>query len=113
MPERVVILVRDLIAYNSRTPHVVSSVKKASRCSGGYLTVCYDNKGIETIGLPRILNNKKVRDTKPSFFKYRKLPMVSFSYTNTISALNFDVGAEDMCCDCSMCAYCYETCCYW
>ena len=116
VPERVVILVRDLIAYKSRTPHVVSNVKKASRCSSGYSTVCYDNKGI---GLPRILNSKNVRDTIPSFFKYRKPPMVSFSYTNTISGrifnqksmiekLDFDVGTEDMCCDCSMCAYCYE-----
>ena len=119
VPERVVILVRDLIAYKSRTPHVVRNVKRTSRCSSGYLTVCYDNKGIETIGLPRILNSKSVRDTIPGFFKFHKPPMVSFSYTNTISGrifnqksviknLDFDVGTEDMCCDCSMCAYCYE-----
>ena len=45
--------------------------------------------------------------------------MVSYSYTKTISSrifnqkrvveeLDFDVGTEDMCCDCSTCAYCYE-----
>ena len=36
VPECVVILVRDLIAYKSRTPHVVSNVKKASQCSSSF-----------------------------------------------------------------------------
>ena len=113
VPERVVILV----AYKSRTPHVMSNVKRTSQCSSVFLTVYYDNKGIEMVGLPRISNTKSVRDTIP---KYHKPPMVSFSYTNTISGrifnqksvledLDFDVGTEDMCCDCpTMYAYCYE-----
>ena len=63
--------------------HVVSNVKRISQCSSGYLTVCYIR--IETIHLPRILNSKSVRDTIP----YHKPPMVSFSYTNTISGRIF------------------------
>ena len=64
-------------------------------------------------------NTEVVKDLIHAFLRYRKPPMVSYSYTKTISSrifnqksvveeLDFDVGTEDMCCDCSTCAYCYE-----
>ena len=37
VPERVVILARYLIVYKSRTPHVVSNVKRTSQCSSAWL----------------------------------------------------------------------------
>ena len=83
------------------------------------MIVQYHNKGIEMLQLPKILNSKCVRDTVPTFLSHRKPPRVSYSYTKTISGklfnhkrvveeLDFEVGTEDMQCDCSTCKYCYE-----
>ena len=52
VPECVVILARDIVAYTSRSPRVVvSNVNGNSKSSSGFLTVCYHNKGIEMIDL--------------------------------------------------------------
>ena len=55
-------------------------------------------------------NTEVVKDLIHAFLRYRKPPMVSYSYTKTISSRIFNQKSvvEDMCCDCSTCAYCYE-----
>ena len=84
-----------------------------------YMTVRYNNKGIEMLELPKILHSKSVMNTIPQFLSIRKPPRVSYSYTKTIASrvfnqkkvvekLDFDSGTEDMQCDCSTCKYCYE-----
>ena len=120
VPDRVMVLAKDLIAYEKRAPRMeTNDVMKNSKNASGFMTVRYHNKGIEMLELPRILNSKSVKDAIPAFLSHRKPPMVSYSYTKTISGqifnqkrvveeLDFDIGTEDMHCDCSTCEYCYE-----
>ena len=59
VPERVAILARDIVAFKCRSPRViVSNVNGNSKNLRGFLTLCYHNKGIEMIDLPKILNTK-------------------------------------------------------
>ena len=75
----------------------------------------YHNKGINMVNLPRILNNRYVRDSVPNIIQNAAPPIVSFKYTNTIAGkifnqkedLDVDIGTRDMCCDCSTSKYCY------
>ena len=70
------------------------------------------------IGLPQILNSRYVKDAVPQFLRDREPPMVSYSYSRTISGrilnqravveeLDVDRGTEGMSCDCSSSSYCY------
>ena len=115
---RVSVLAKDLIAYKKRAPCMdANNVIKSNNKSGAFMTVRYHNKGVEMINLPKILNLKQVRDTIPPFLSHRKPPLVSYSYTKTISGqifnqkgaveeLDFNVGTENMLCDCSSSTYC-------
>ena len=94
-------------------------VNRKCREHFGFLKVRYHNKGIEMIGLPQILNSRCVKSAIPQFLSNRERPMVSYTYTRTISGSNFnqkDVvkeldltrGTEGMLCDCNNNIYCYE-----
>ena len=85
----------------------------------GFMKVHYHNKGIGMLNLPRILHSKTVRDALPPFLSNKKPPMVSYTYTKTISSqifnhkrvveeLDFNSGTEDMHCDSNTSRYCYE-----
>ena len=74
---------------------------------------------MDMIALPKILNSKRVKDTVPNFLKNREPPLVSFTYTKTISGkifnhnktveeLNVDLGTENISCNCSCSEYLYE-----
>ena len=122
VPERIAVLTKDLIAYKKRSLRIESTcidVGRGSTNSSSFRTVCYHNKGIEMINLPALLHSKTVRDTVPHFLDNRKPPMVSYTYTRTISGkifnqkrviegLDFDIGTRDMSCNCSTSKYCYE-----
>ena len=93
--------------------------REESRVVSGFMKVRYHNKGIEMLNLPRILHSKTVKNAVPLFLSNKKLPMVSYTYTKTISGqifnhkqvveeLDFDNGTEDMHCDCNTSSYCYE-----
>ena len=43
--DRIVVLVKDLIAFRKRASHMVTS--EDSKIVGGFMTVCYHHKGIE------------------------------------------------------------------
>ena len=113
-PDRIVILMKDLIAFRKIASCIVSSaVTKRSEAASGFMKVYYHNKGIEML---HILNSKIVRDNVPMF---RKPPMVSYTYTNIVSdwifnlkrvveKLDFDIGTGDMYCEYSTNKYCYE-----
>ena len=122
VPDRIVVLVKDLIAFRKRTTPIVSDdVVKGSKKVGSFMTVRYHYKGIEMLELPKILH-RSVMNTIPQFLSNKKPPRVSYSYsyyTKTIASrvfnqkkvvekLDFDSGTEDMQCDCSTCKYCYE-----
>ena len=82
VPDRIVVLVKYLIAFRKRASHMITSdVVKDSKIVGGLMTVRYYNKGIEMLQLPKILHSKSVRDTVPQFLSNRKPPRVSYSYT--------------------------------
>ena len=120
VPDRIVVLVKDLIAFRKRTsPMMTDDVVKGSKTVGSFMTVRYHNKGIEMLELPKILHSKSVMNTIPQFLSNRKPPRVSYSYTKTIASrvfnqkkvveeLDFDSSTEDMQCDCSTCKYCYK-----
>ena len=83
-PERMMILLKDLTAFRKKASCIVSSdVNKKSEAASGFMKVYYDNKGIEMLHLPKILNSKIVKDTVPVFLNNRKPPMVSYSTTIT------------------------------
>ena len=122
VPTRIRVLFRDLIAFRKNASHGIAldvGVSRKGREHSGFLKVHYHNKGIEMIGLPQILNSRYVRSAIPPFLNNKEPPMVSYSYTRTISGrifnqksvveeLDLTRGTEGMCCDCSNSSYCYE-----
>ena len=120
IPDRVTVLLTDLIAFK-RKSSVFEEYKNnnsVSRNASGYMSVLYHNKGIDMVNLPRILNNKYVRDAVPSVVQNMTPPIVSFKYTKTIGGkifnqkkvvedLNVDIGTSNMYCDCNASEYCY------
>ena len=60
------------------------TAKKESKVVSGFMKVHYHNKGIEMLNLPKILHSKAVRDAVPPFLN-KEPPMVSYTYTKTIS----------------------------
>ena len=123
LPSRVRVLLKDLLAF--RQDRV--SLRMPSTCtvgvkhenSRGFIKILYDNKGIEMIDIPRILNSKHVKNAVPPFLKNKETPMVTYSYTKTISNkifnhrsvvrdMNLDIDTTDMHCTCSNSSYCYE-----
>ena len=87
VPDRIVVLVKDLIAFRKRTsPMVTDDVVKGSKKVGSFMTVRYHNKEIEMLELPKIFHSKSVMNTIPQFLSNRKPPRVSYSYTKTIAS---------------------------
>ena len=68
VPDRIIVLVKDLIAFRKRTsPMMTDDVAKGSKTVGGFMSVRYHNKGIEMLELPKILHSKSVMNTMPQF----------------------------------------------
>ena len=122
VPTRIRILFRDLIAFRKDASHgnaLEAGMSRKGKEHSGFLKVHYHNKGIEMIGLPQLLNSRYVRSAVLLFLNNREPPMVSYSYTKTISGrifnqrtviekLDLTTGTEGMLCDCSDSHYCYE-----
>ena len=120
IPDRIVVLIKDMIAFKKRASRIqTSDVDIPSKSASGFMSICYHNKGIEMINLPRILNSRYVRDAVPQVINNRTPPIVSYKYTKTIAGrifnqkkvvqeLDIDRGTKDMFCDCSTSKYCYE-----
>ena len=120
IPDRIVVLIKDMIAFKKRASRIqTSDVDIPSKSASGFMSICYHNKGIEMINLPRILNSRYVRDAVPKVINNRTPPIVSYKYTKTIAGrifnqkkvvqeLDIDRGTKDMFCDCSTSKYCYE-----
>jgi hypothetical protein len=78
-----------------------------------FLHIPFANKGIDTINISKILNRKEVVKEIPSYFKNQSVPIVSYSYTNSIGRNIFnykealqDINMEEylnnpLTCDCS------------
>ena len=91
MPDRIVILIKDLIAFKNKTSHmVISSAAKESRVESSFMMVHYHNKGIDMLNLPKILNSTTVINAVPQFLNVKTPPIVSYSYTKTISQKNIE-----------------------
>ena len=91
IPSRVAMLVRDLISYRNRA-HVTGyngSCKKQTQ-KRGFLN---DNKGIDTIDLPKTLHSKRVTKPIPSFLDIVTPPIISFTYPKTIAS-NIEYSSE-------------------
>ena len=50
-----------------------------------FLHMSFANKGIEAINVSNILHNKKVTSTITPYFKNQSVPVLSYTYTNTIA----------------------------
>ena len=120
IPDCVSVLFTDLIALKKKSSVFVENKNNnsVSRNASGYMSVLYHNKGIDMVNLPRILNNKYVRDAVPSVVQNMTPPIVSFKYTKTIGGkifnqkkvvkdLNVDIGTSNMYCECNASEYCY------
>ena len=78
-----------------------------------YLHIPFANKGIDAINISNILNRKEVVKEIPPYFKNQSVPIVSYSYTNSIGRKIFnykealqDINIEEylknpLTCDCS------------
>ena len=113
VPSRIRVLFKDLIAFRKKASGGMmfdADVDRKSKEHSGFMKVHYHNKGIEMIGLPQILNSKYVRGVIAQFLKNREPPVVSYSYTRTISGaifnqrsvveeLDLDEGTENVCCN--------------
>ena len=86
VPDYVTVLLKDLIAFRKKGVHILNTnVNSEPRKVSGYMNILYHNKGIDMVNLPRILNNKYVRDAVPGFLQNKTPPIVSFTYTKTIA----------------------------
>ena len=119
IPDHVTVLLTDLIAFKRKSSVFEENKNNnVSRNASGYMSVLYHNKGIDMVNLPRILNNKYVRDAVPSIVQNVTPPIVSFKYTKTIGGkifnqkkvvedLNVDIATSNMYCECNASEYCY------
>ena len=119
VPDRILILMKDLIAFRKKGVHIgEGNIEKGSRDTSGYMSIIYYNKGIDMVNFPRILNSKFVRDAVPSMVKNGTPPTVSFKYTKTIGGkisnqkqvvqdLDINVGVSNILCNCHNNKYCY------
>lgn len=88
LPTRICVLFRDLIAFRKNASCGIAldvGVSRQCREHSGYLRVHYHNNGIEMIGLPQILSSRYVKSAIPQFLSDREPPMVSCTYTGTIT----------------------------
>ena len=91
VPDRVAVLLKDLIAFRKRVSHISEcNGNKETRKASGYMNLLCHNKGIDMVNLPRILNSKYVRDAVPGFVQNATPPIVSFKYTKTIAGRVFN-----------------------
>ena len=71
-------------------PIETKDVDKPSKKASGFLNICYHNKDIEMINVPRILNIRYVRDAVPQFINNRIPPTISYKYTKAIGGRIFN-----------------------
>ena len=121
LPTRILLLVRDLVTHrftDKKMRSVIVGHHEKTAENKGYVNVVFHNKGMDMIDLPSILNRKEVVKSIPSCVKDYS-PVVSYTYTRTIAnrifnnrrvveELNFDVGTEDIECNCNSSEYRYE-----
>ena len=70
VPDRIVVLLKDLIAFRKRVVRMRECANDVvSRNASGYMSILYHNKGIDMVNLPRILNNRYVRDAVPNIIQ--------------------------------------------
>ena len=51
------------------------------------------NKGIDAVNLPSIVRSKSVTETMPTYFKEKEPPIISYSYTKTITSKIFNLSS--------------------
>ena len=54
-----------------------------------FIKLDFINKGIDAVNLPSILRSKSVTETVPTYFKEKEPPIISYTYTKTISSKIF------------------------
>ena len=79
IPTRILILVRDLMAFRLK----IDVATKAENSKKNH------NKGMDMINLSRILNSKKVMMAVPKYLRGPR-PIVSYTYTRTIAVKIFN-----------------------
>ena len=124
IPNRILLLVKDLIAYKFRGKVALNLAsahrgkKDTCKC---YINVIFHDKGMDMLNLPRILNFKRVRVSVPNHLRHTPPPTVSYTYTRTIAGkifnnrkvveeLDLDKGTVGMECNCSSSNYRYTPC---
>ena len=90
IPTRIVMLVKDLMAYRQRSNVAtgMNSVMKEDR-ERCYINVLFHNKGMNMISLDKILCSKMVMAALPKHLRGPP-PIVSYTYTKTIGGKIFN-----------------------
>jgi hypothetical protein len=63
-----------------------------------FLHIPFPNKGIDAINVSNMLNRKEVVKEIPPYFKNHSVPIVSYSYTNSIGRkiVNYKEALQDI-----------------
>ena len=63
-----------------------------------FIKLDFINKGIDAVNLPSILRSKPVTDTVPTYFKEKRPPIISYTYTKPIASkiFNFSSTLSDL-----------------
>ena len=121
LPSRVLVLAKDLAAYRNRVHclKLQDDSAKKDKLKRDFMNVLFHNKGLDMINLPKLLNSTVVMKSVPDFLDDPTPPIVSYTYTKTISSkifndkkvmedLDMNIGTQDMKCNCSSSAFKYE-----
>ena len=114
---RIAMMIRDMVTFRKGNNMHFSEVNKVNK-DRMFMNVKFHNKGIDMLNLPGILHNREVLKAVPTFLKYNLPPIVSYSYTKTISRnifnfkdaiknIDFVIGTGDLICNCCTSPFVY------
>ena len=58
-----------------------------------FIKLNFINKGTDAVNLPSILRSKSVNETVPTYFKEKKPPIISYTYSKTIASKIFNFSS--------------------
>ena len=58
-----------------------------------FIKLDFINKGINAVNLPSVLRSKSVTETVPTYFKEKEPPIISYTYTKTITSKIFNFSS--------------------
>ena len=85
---KLVTIILDVAKFRLYKP--VQTVSSEETPTRDFLKLDFRNKGLDTVNISSILNNKKVTSTIPAYFKNLSPPIISYSYSSPIAPKIFN-----------------------